>query len=156
MDKPITNSSQQSSNNPVPVLDRDGHPHLTEEVAETKGWMMAYSGSHRRFGAKEGGEPGLTNPTYHLRHILSDLMTAQDSELASEGQRSAICPQRICGVPQEGATGVTGRPCTSWPRRGPCVPTATTAALLEVSQTHARLHIGLHHHWGPSSGGKAF
>lgn len=62
MDKPFTNSPQQSSNNPVPVLDRDGHPHLTEEVAETKGWIMAYSGSHRRFGAKEGGESVLQIP----------------------------------------------------------------------------------------------
>lgn len=44
--------------------------------------MVACSGSHSRFGAKEKGKSGLINPTDHIRHVLSDLMTAQDSELA--------------------------------------------------------------------------
>lgn len=49
-------------------MDRDGHPHFTEEVAETKRELMTYSGSHHRFGPKEGEESGLTNPTYDMSH----------------------------------------------------------------------------------------
>lgn len=106
-----------TSLSPIKVHSPQCNP-MSEEGAMANRWTTACSGSHKRSGAKQGEESDLTNPTYHIHHILSNLMMIRVSELALKGQRSAICPQIMSETSQEGATRVRGRPRICWPGRG--------------------------------------